>query len=64
MIRPERVGVEAHGATGENRLPGMVEHSVYLGSFRELHVRLMGGDLVRRSCRTTACPTHTNRARR
>jgi spermidine/putrescine transport system ATP-binding protein len=47
MIRPERVGIEAHGATGANRLPGMVEHSVFLGSFRELHVRLVGGDLVK-----------------
>ncbi|MDX6567633.1 MAG: spermidine/putrescine transport system ATP-binding protein, partial [Gaiellales bacterium] len=47
MIRPERVGIEAHGGDGENRLPGMVEHAVFLGSFRELHVRLVGGDLVK-----------------
>ncbi len=31
MIRPERVVVEPHGATGENRLPGMVEHAVFVG---------------------------------
>ncbi len=47
MIRPERVGIEAQGGDGPNRLPGMVEHSVFLGSFRELHVRLVGGDLVK-----------------
>jgi ABC-type Fe3+/spermidine/putrescine transport system ATPase subunit len=47
MIRPERVGIEAQGGNGANRLPGMVEHSVFLGSFRELHVRLVGGDLVK-----------------
>jgi spermidine/putrescine transport system ATP-binding protein len=47
MIRPERVGIEAHGGDGANRLPGMVEHAVFLGSFRELHVRLVGGDLVK-----------------
>jgi spermidine/putrescine transport system ATP-binding protein len=47
MIRPERVGIEPHGGDGSNRLPGMVEHSVFLGSFRELHVRLVGGDLVK-----------------
>jgi ABC-type Fe3+/spermidine/putrescine transport system ATPase subunit len=47
MIRPERVGIEEHGGNGANRLPGMVEHAVFLGSFRELHVRLVGGDLVK-----------------
>jgi ABC-type Fe3+/spermidine/putrescine transport system ATPase subunit len=47
MIRPERVGIEDQGGDGPNRLPGMVEHSVFLGSFRELHVRLVGGDLVK-----------------
>ena len=47
MIRPERVRIGAHGENGANRLPGMVEHAVFLGSFRELRVRLVGGDLVR-----------------
>jgi spermidine/putrescine transport system ATP-binding protein len=47
MIRPERVRVEAHGTDGPNRLPGMVEHTVFLGSFRELRVRLVGGDTVK-----------------
>jgi spermidine/putrescine transport system ATP-binding protein len=46
MIRPERVRIEAHGTPGENRLPGLVEHLVFLGSFREVRVRLLGGALV------------------
>ena len=47
MIRPERVRVEAYGQEGPNRLPGMIEHAVFLGSFRELRVRLGSGDLIR-----------------
>jgi spermidine/putrescine transport system ATP-binding protein len=47
MIRPERVRVEEHGATGANRIPGMVEHAVFLGSFEELRVRVVGGDVVK-----------------
>jgi spermidine/putrescine transport system ATP-binding protein len=47
MIRPERIGVEASGATGDNRLPGLVERSVFLGGSQEVHVRVLGGDLLR-----------------
>jgi spermidine/putrescine transport system ATP-binding protein len=47
MIRPERVGVEPAGNDGENRIPGLVEHAVFLGSFRELRVRILGGSLVK-----------------
>ena len=47
MIRPERVAIEPQGAVGENRLPGMVERAVYVGSSHELHVRLVGGDLLK-----------------
>jgi spermidine/putrescine transport system ATP-binding protein len=47
MVRPERVRVEPHGQEGENRLPGMLEHVVFLGSFRELHLRILGGSLVK-----------------
>jgi spermidine/putrescine transport system ATP-binding protein len=46
MIRPERVQIEPQGSEGENRLPGLVEHLVFLGSFREVRVRLLGGALV------------------
>jgi spermidine/putrescine transport system ATP-binding protein len=47
MIRPERVGVEPAGADGLNRLPGLVEHAVFLGSFRELRIRILGGSLIK-----------------
>jgi spermidine/putrescine transport system ATP-binding protein len=47
MIRPERVGVEPAGSDGLNRLPGLVEHAVFLGSFRELRVRILGGSLIK-----------------
>ena len=47
MVRPERVVVEGHGAPGENRLPGLVERAVYVGSAHELHVRLVGGGLLK-----------------
>jgi spermidine/putrescine transport system ATP-binding protein len=47
VIRPERVGVEPPGNEGENRLAGLVEHAVFLGSFRELRVRILGGSLMK-----------------
>ena len=56
MIRPERVVVEAQGAAGENRLPGMVERAVYVGSTHELHVRLVGGDLLKATIRNDGSP--------
>ncbi|MFY9579714.1 MAG: ABC transporter ATP-binding protein [Gaiellaceae bacterium] len=47
MIRPERIALEEHGAPGDNRLPGMVERSVFLGGAYEIHVRALGGELLR-----------------
>jgi spermidine/putrescine transport system ATP-binding protein len=47
MIRPERISVEPHGAEGDNRLPGLVERSVFLGGAYEVHVRVLGGELLR-----------------
>ncbi len=47
MIRPERIIVEEQGTIGENRLPALVERCVYIGPVRELHARLIGGDLLR-----------------
>ena len=47
MIRPERVAVEPQGTAGDNRLPGLVERAVYVGSAYELHVRLVGGSLLK-----------------
>ena len=56
MIRPERIRVEARGSDGANRVPGMLEHVVFLGSFREMHVRIVGGSLIKAVHRTTARP--------
>jgi spermidine/putrescine transport system ATP-binding protein len=47
MIRPENVRLEAHGSTGENRAPGMVEEVVYLGFHQEVRVRLATGTLLK-----------------
>ena len=46
LIRPERVRLEPHGASGENRIPGMVERVVYRGINNQVFVRLAGGDQV------------------
>ncbi len=46
VIRPERVRLEPYGATGENRLPGMVERVVYQGASVRLFVRLAPGETL------------------
>jgi spermidine/putrescine transport system ATP-binding protein len=47
VIRPERVVLRDHGATGENCVPGMLERVVFVGSTLDVHVRLPTGELVR-----------------
>jgi ABC-type Fe3+/spermidine/putrescine transport system ATPase subunit len=47
MIRPERIAIEPHSATGEERMPGIVERSVFLGGSYEVHIRVLGGELLR-----------------
>jgi spermidine/putrescine transport system ATP-binding protein len=47
MIRPERIEIEPHSTTGEERMPGMVERSVFLGGSYEVHVRVLGGELLK-----------------
>ena len=45
VIRPERVGLEEHGApSGPNRIPGMVERVVYVGSAVQVIVRAATGE--------------------
>jgi spermidine/putrescine transport system ATP-binding protein len=46
VIRPERVRLEAHGSTGENRIPGMVERAVYLGNANQIIVGLAPGQRI------------------
>ena len=43
VIRPERVRLEESGATGENRIPGMVERVIYVGSTMQVIVHLAPG---------------------
>ena len=43
VIRPERVRLEEQGASGENRIPGMVERVVYVGSVMQVFVNLAPG---------------------
>jgi spermidine/putrescine transport system ATP-binding protein len=47
MIRPERIAIESHGAAGDNRLPGLVERAVFLGGSHEVHIRVLGGELLK-----------------
>jgi len=42
-IRPERIHLHPHQETGANRLPGMVERLVFLGSTTHVYVRLATG---------------------
>ncbi len=43
VIRPERVRIEEYGSPGPNRVPGMVERLVYLGSATQVFLRLAPG---------------------
>jgi spermidine/putrescine transport system ATP-binding protein len=43
VIRPERLRLEETGAKGENRIPGMVERVVYVGSTMQVIVHLASG---------------------
>src|ERR1700750_2811255 len=47
MIRPERIVIEPPADTGDERLPGIVERSVFLGGSHEVHVRVLGGELMK-----------------
>jgi spermidine/putrescine transport system ATP-binding protein len=43
VIRPERVRIEAHGSSGDNRVPAMVERVVFLGAATQVMLRLAPG---------------------
>ena len=43
VLRPERIGLLPSGETGPNRVPGMVERCVFLGSTTQVYVRLAPG---------------------
>jgi spermidine/putrescine transport system ATP-binding protein len=46
VIRPECVELAEPGLTGENRLPGMIDRTVFLGSTTQVMVRLPHGAVV------------------
>jgi spermidine/putrescine transport system ATP-binding protein len=46
VIRPERVRLEEHQSSGENRIPGMVERVVYLGNANQIIVGLAHGERI------------------
>ncbi len=43
VIRPERVRIEPYGQIGPNRVPGMIERLVFLGSATQVMLRLAPG---------------------
>ena len=43
VVRPERVRLEPAGTAGENRVPGMVERVIYVGSIMQVIVHLAPG---------------------
>jgi spermidine/putrescine transport system ATP-binding protein len=45
-VRPERIGIEPYDASGPNRVPGMVERLVFLGSSTQVIIRLAHGQTV------------------
>ena len=47
MIRPERIVIEPHASSGEQRMPGIVERAVFQGGAYEVHIRVLGGELLR-----------------
>jgi spermidine/putrescine transport system ATP-binding protein len=46
VLRPERIALLPFGDTGPNRVPGMVERCVFLGSTTQVFVRLAPGASV------------------
>src|SRR5688572_22062946 len=46
VIRPERLRLEESGASGQNRVPGMVERVVYVGSTMQVIVHLAPGQTL------------------
>jgi ABC-type Fe3+/spermidine/putrescine transport system ATPase subunit len=46
VVRPERVQLEDHGTAGDNRIPGMVERVLYVGSIIQVLVHLAHGETL------------------
>jgi len=48
--------IEPHTGTGDERLPGIVERSVFLGGAHEVHVRVLGGELMKATVANDGSP--------
>jgi spermidine/putrescine transport system ATP-binding protein len=46
VVRPERVHLEDHGTSGENRIPGMVQRVLYVGATIQVLVHLAHGEIL------------------
>jgi ABC-type Fe3+/spermidine/putrescine transport system ATPase subunit len=46
VVRPERVRLEDQGSSGDNRIPGMVERVLYVGSTIQVLVHLAHGETL------------------
>jgi spermidine/putrescine transport system ATP-binding protein len=46
VVRPERVRLDDHGTSGDNRIPGMVERVLYVGSTIQVLVHLAHGETL------------------
>jgi spermidine/putrescine transport system ATP-binding protein len=55
-IRPEKITIEAHGSVGDNRAPGMIERSVFLGASTQIYIRLAAGPTVQAQLNGSAPP--------
>ncbi|MGH3336244.1 MAG: TOBE domain-containing protein, partial [Nocardioides sp.] len=58
VIRPECVEVGEAGLTGGNRLPGMVDRAIFLGSTTQVMVRLPLGTVVQSLVTNSAMRDH------
>jgi len=57
VIRPERVRIEPFGSAGPNRVPGMVERLVYVGSATQVMLRIATGDLLQALVQNDGSPS-------
>jgi spermidine/putrescine transport system ATP-binding protein len=53
VARPERIELLAHGQSGENCLPALVERTVYVGATRQVILRLASGETLQASVTNT-----------
>jgi spermidine/putrescine transport system ATP-binding protein len=55
-IRPERIHLHSYEDSGDNRVPGMVERLVFLGSTTQVYLRLANGSALQTLVRNDGAP--------